>query len=131
MVAAAVKLARSKCGDVQFSAEDAGRTERDFLCQVVETAIKHGARTVNIPDTVGYTTPEIFASIIDDLMNRVPNIDKAVIAVHCHNDLGLATANSITADELAAIDGLDTGQRGGPEPSAITLETFGRPIPED
>jgi 2-isopropylmalate synthase len=97
MVAQAVKLARSKCGDVQFSAEDAGRTERDFLCQVVETAIKNGAGTVNIPDTVGYTTPEIFASIIDDLFNRVPNIDKAVIAVHCHNDLGLATANSITA----------------------------------
>jgi 2-isopropylmalate synthase len=82
---------------VQFSAEDAGRTERDFLCRVVEAAIKHGARTVNIPDTVGYTTPEIFASIIDDLMNRVPNVDKAVIAVHCHNDLGLATSNSITA----------------------------------
>ena len=97
MVAAAVKLARSKCGDVEFSAEDAGRTERDFLCKVVETAIKHGAGTVNIPDTVGYTTPEIFAAIMDDLMNRVPNIDKAIISVHCHNDLGLATSNSITA----------------------------------
>jgi len=97
MVAAAVKLARSKCPDVQFSAEDAGRTERDYLCKVVETAIKYGAKTINIPDTVGYTTPEVFASIIDDLMNRVPNVDKAIIAVHCHNDLGLATANSITA----------------------------------
>lgn len=97
MIAQSVKLARSKCADVQFSAEDAGRTERDFLCRVVETAIKQGARTVNIPDTVGYTTPEIFASIIDDIMNRVPNVDQAVIAVHCHNDLGLATANSITA----------------------------------
>jgi 2-isopropylmalate synthase len=97
MVAQAVKLARGKCPDVQFSAEDAGRTERDFLCKVVETAIKHGAGTINIPDTVGYTTPEVFAAIIDDLMNRVPNVDKAIIAVHCHNDLGLATANSITA----------------------------------
>ncbi len=117
MIAHAVKLARSKCPDVQFSAEDAGRTERDFLCQVVETAIKHGARTINIPDTVGYTTPEIFASIIDDLMNRVPNMDKAIIAVHCHNDLGLATANSITAVKHGArqvectINGI--GERAG------------------
>jgi len=117
MVAAAVKLARSKCPDVQFSAEDAGRTERDFLCKVVETAIKHGASTVNIPDTVGYTTPEIFAAIIDDLMNRVPNVDQAVIAVHCHNDLGLATSNSITAVKHGArqvectINGI--GERAG------------------
>jgi 2-isopropylmalate synthase len=117
MVAAAVKLARGKCDDVQFSAEDAGRTERDFLCRVVETAIKHGAGTVNIPDTVGYTTPEIFASIIDDLMGCVPNIDKAVIAVHCHNDLGLATSNSITAVKHGArqvectINGI--GERAG------------------
>jgi 2-isopropylmalate synthase len=117
MTAHAVKLARSKCADVQFSAEDAGRTERDFLCHVVETAIKHGARTVNIPDTVGYTTPEIFASIIDDLMNRVPNIDKAIIAVHCHDDLGLSTANSITAVKHGArqvectINGI--GERAG------------------
>jgi len=117
MIAGAVKLARSKCPDVQFSAEDAGRTERDFLCKVVETAIKHGAGTVNIPDTVGYTTPEIFASIIDDIMNRVPNIDQAIIAVHCHNDLGLATSNSITAVKHGArqvectINGI--GERAG------------------
>jgi 2-isopropylmalate synthase len=117
MVAQSVKLARGKCGDVQFSAEDAGRTERDFLCKVVETAIKNGAGTVNIPDTVGYTTPEIFASIIDDIMNRVPNVDKAVIAVHCHDDLGLSTANSITAVKHGArqvectINGI--GERAG------------------
>jgi 2-isopropylmalate synthase len=117
MVAQSVKLARAKCGDVQFSAEDAGRTERDFLCKVVETAIKNGAQTINIPDTVGYTTPEIFGSIIDDIMNRVPNVDKAVIAVHCHNDLGLATANSITAVKHGArqvectINGI--GERAG------------------
>jgi 2-isopropylmalate synthase len=117
MIASSVKLARSKCPDVQFSAEDAGRTERDFLCRVVETAIKNGARTINIPDTVGYTTPEIFASIIDDIMNRVPNVDKAIIAVHCHNDLGLATSNSITAVKHGArqvectINGI--GERAG------------------
>ncbi|MFW5960418.1 MAG: 2-isopropylmalate synthase [Chitinivibrionales bacterium] len=92
-----VKYARGLCEDVQFSAEDAGRTEPDFLCRSVETAIDAGASTVNIPDTVGYTTPSDFAEIIDDLVNRVPSIDKAVIAVHCHNDLGMATANSITA----------------------------------
>ncbi len=117
MVEKAVRLARSKCPDVQFSAEDAGRTERDYLCRVVETAIKAGARTINIPDTVGYTTPEVFAAIIDDLMNRVPNVDKAIIAVHCHNDLGLATANSITAVKHGArqvectINGI--GERAG------------------
>jgi len=84
-------------GDVEFSAEDAGRTNADFLCRVVETAIKAGASTINIPDTVGYTSPEEFGAIIEDLFNRVPNIDKAVISVHCHNDLGMSTANSITA----------------------------------
>jgi 2-isopropylmalate synthase len=117
MVTNAVKLARRKCDDIQFSAEDAGRTERDFLCKVVETAIRAGARTINIPDTVGYTTPEIFAAILDDLFTRVPNIDKAIIAVHCHNDLGLATANSITAIKHGArqvectINGI--GERAG------------------
>jgi len=96
-VARHVKMARRLCDDVQFSPEDAGRTGADFLCRVVEIAIASGASTINIPDTVGYTTPEHFARIIDDLFNRVPNIDKAVIAVHCHNDLGMATANSLTA----------------------------------
>ncbi len=96
-VVRSVKLARKYCGDVEFSAEDAGRTGADFLCSVVETAIASGASTINIPDTVGYTTPEHFARIIDDLFNRVPNIDKATISVHCHNDLGMATANSLTA----------------------------------
>jgi 2-isopropylmalate synthase len=92
-----VKLARKHCDDVEFSAEDAGRTGIDFLCKIVETAINAGARTINIPDTVGYTVPEHFASIFDALFNRVPNIDKAIISVHCHNDLGMATANSLTA----------------------------------
>ncbi len=97
IVSKSVKLARKKCDNVQFSPEDAGRTGIDFLCRVVETAIKCGATTVNIPDTVGYTVPEQFGEIIQILFNKVPNIDKAVIAVHCHNDLGMATANSITA----------------------------------
>lgn len=92
-----VKFARKLCPDVEFSAEDAGRTGSDFLCRIVETAIEAGASTINIPDTVGYTVPEHFASIFDDVFNRVPNIDKAVISVHCHNDLGMATANSLTA----------------------------------
>lgn len=92
-----VRLARKHCAEVEFSAEDAGRTGVDFLCKVVEVAISAGATTINIPDTVGYTSPEHFASIIDALFNRVPNMDKAVISVHCHNDLGMATANSLTA----------------------------------
>jgi 2-isopropylmalate synthase len=97
MVRRSVKLARRLCPDVEFSPMDAGRTENDFLCAVVELAIGCGARTINIPDTVGYTTPEQFAALIDLLFDRVPNIDKAVISVHCHNDLGMATANSLTA----------------------------------
>lgn len=97
IVKAHVSLARKNCDDVEFSAEDAGRTGMDFLCRIVEQAINSGARTINIPDTVGYTTPEQFAGIIDEIFNRVPNIDKAVISVHCHNDLGMATANSLTA----------------------------------
>jgi 2-isopropylmalate synthase len=97
MVGRSVKLARRYCDDVEFSPMDAGRTEDDFLCAVVDLAIASGARTINIPDTVGYTTPEQFAGLMDLLFNRVANIDKSVISVHCHNDLGMATANSITA----------------------------------
>jgi 2-isopropylmalate synthase len=97
MIARSVKLARKLCDDVEFSPMDAGRTEEDYLCKAVELAIACGAGTVNIPDTVGYTTPEQFAGLIHMLFNRVPNIDKAVISVHCHNDLGMATANAVTA----------------------------------
>ena len=117
LVSRSVKLARRKCSDVQFSPEDAGRTGIDFLCRVVETAIKCGATTVNIPDTVGYTLPEQFGEIIQSLFNRVPNIDRAVIAVHCHDDLGMATANSLTAVKYGArqvectVNGL--GERAG------------------
>jgi 2-isopropylmalate synthase len=94
---AAVKLARDLTGDVEFSAEDAVRSDPDFLCRVVEKAIEAGAGTVNIPDTVGYAIPDEFGERIAYVMNRVPNVDKAVISVHCHNDLGLAVANSIAA----------------------------------
>jgi len=94
-VAASVARAREYTDDVQWSPEDATRTERDFLCRTVETAIKCGATTINIPDTVGYSTPQEFLELIKMLKNRVPNIDKAVIATHCHNDLGLAVANSL------------------------------------
>ena len=112
-----VTLAKSFVDDVQFSPEDAARTEPDFLCEVVEAVIDAGATTVNIPDTVGYSVPTHFRNVLSDLFNRVPNIDKAVIAVHCHNDLGLAVANSLAAVEAGArqvectINGL--GERAG------------------
>lgn len=92
-----VKYAKSKTFDIEFSPEDAARSEIDFLCCVVEAVIDAGATTVNIPDTVGYSAPSEFAEIIAKLFLRVPNINKAVISVHCHNDLGLATANSLSA----------------------------------
>lgn len=102
MAVNAVKYARRFTDDVEFSCEDAGRTPMDNLCRMVEEAIKAGARTINIPDTVGYTIPSEFGNIIQTLFNRVPNIDQAVISVHCHDDLGLSVANSITAVEHGA-----------------------------
>ena len=112
-----VGRARNLCDDVEWSPEDGTRSEHDFLCRCVESAIKAGAGTINIPDTVGYTIPEEFRALIDMLRNRVPNIDKAVISVHCHNDLGLAVANSLTAVQAGArqvectINGI--GERAG------------------
>lgn len=97
MAIEAVKRARRYTDDVEFSCEDAGRTGVDNICRVVEAAINAGATTVNIPDTVGFCLPTEYGEIIHNVMNRVPNIDKAVISVHCHNDLGMATANSLTA----------------------------------
>ncbi len=91
----AVKLARNFTDDVEFYAEDAGRTQNEYLARIVEAVINAGATTVNIPDTTGYCLPHDFGNKIKYLVNNVPNIDKAVISVHCHNDLGLATANSI------------------------------------
>ncbi len=92
-----VSMARELCEDVEFSPEDAARTEPDFLAEVVEKAIEAGARTVNIPDTVGYAMPSEFAELIGYLKKHVRNIDEAVISVHCHDDLGLAVANSLAA----------------------------------
>jgi len=92
-----VKYAKSKCADVEFSLEDASRTERDFLYKVVESVIDAGAATVNIADTVGYIMPFEFADVINGVKNNVPNISKCVISVHCHNDLGLAVSNSLAA----------------------------------
>ena len=97
MAVDAVKHARNFCDDVEFSCEDAGRTDRDMICRIVEEAIRAGASTINIPDTVGYTVGYEFGDIIKDVFNRVPNIDQAVISVHCHNDLGQASANSLMA----------------------------------
>ncbi|NQV83406.1 MAG: 2-isopropylmalate synthase, partial [Rhodospirillales bacterium] len=112
-----VSHARSYVEDVEWSAEDATRSEHDFLCRCVEAAIDAGASTVNVPDTVGYTVPEEYGALVEMLLNRVPNIDKAVISVHCHNDLGLAVANSLAAVNAGArqvectINGL--GERAG------------------
>ncbi len=93
----AVKYARRFSDDIQFSPEDASRTEKDFLYRVIETVIRAGATTVNIPDTVGIAQPDEFGALIGSICNNVPNVRKAVIAVHCHNDLGLAVANSLAA----------------------------------
>jgi 2-isopropylmalate synthase len=112
-----VSHARNLCEDVEWSCEDGSRSEHDFLCRTVESAIKAGARTVNIPDTVGYAMPEEFAALIRMLFDRVPNIDQAVVSVHCHNDLGLAVANSLAAVGAGArqvectVNGL--GERAG------------------
>ncbi len=93
----AVKRARQYTDNIEFSPEDAGRSEIDFLCRVIEAVIDAGATTVNIPDTVGYNLPHQFGGLIRQLIERVPNSDKAVFSVHCHNDLGLAVANSLSA----------------------------------
>lgn len=93
----AVTFARSLCDDVEFSPEDAGRSDPDFLVQVLEQAIKAGATTLNIPDTVGYTTPDEFGRLINYLIENTPGADKVVWSVHCHNDLGMATANTLSA----------------------------------
>jgi 2-isopropylmalate synthase len=116
-IAFSVSHARNHVENVEWSPEDATRTDRDFLCATVETAIKAGATTINIPDTVGYTVPQEYFDIITMLRARVPNIDKAIISTHCHNDLGLAVANSLSGVQAGArqvectINGL--GERAG------------------
>ena len=98
----AVKYSRKYFDDIEFYAEDAGRADQDFLAKMVEKVINAGATVVNIPDTTGYTLPEEYGSKINFLMNNVPNIDKAIISVHCHNDLGLATANTLSGIQNGA-----------------------------
>ncbi len=114
---AGVRRAKGYCDNVEFSTEDAIRTELDFLCRVVEAVIDAGATTVNLPDTVGYAVPAQMTQMISAVLNRVPNVDRAVISVHCHNDLGLAVANSLAGVEAGAgqiectINGI--GERAG------------------
>jgi 2-isopropylmalate synthase len=112
-----VTLARRFTDDVEWSPEDGTRTTPDFLCKTVELAIKCGARTINIPDTVGYTIPDEYYKTIKLLFDKVPNIDKAIVSTHCHNDLGLAVANSLAGVKAGArqiectINGI--GERAG------------------
>ena len=113
-----VRYAKNACPDVEFSPEDGSRSDPDFLCRVLEAVIKEGATTINIPDTVGYAVPEQFGEMIRSLRSRVPNSDKAVWSVHCHNDLGMAVANSLAAVRIGGarqiectINGL--GERAG------------------
>ncbi len=94
---AAVKRARKYTDNIEFSPEDAGRSELDFLCRVIEAVIDAGATTINIPDTVGYNIPHQFGLLLHNLLTKIPNADKAIFSVHCHNDLGLAVANSLSA----------------------------------
>ena len=112
-----VTYARNFTDDVEWSCEDGTRTNMDYMCKTVELAIKCGAKTINIPDTVGYTVPSEFTKIITTLKNKVPNIDNAILSVHCHNDLGLAVANSLAGVQAGArqvectINGI--GERAG------------------
>jgi 2-isopropylmalate synthase len=96
-IVAGVRRARNHTDDVEFSAEDATRSDRDFLCRVVEAAIREGASTINLPDTVGYGTPDDIQEFFEEIIRRVPNSDRALFSTHCHDDLGLAVANSIAA----------------------------------
>lgn len=113
LVASSVGRARNQVADVEWSAEDGTRTEIDFLCRCVETAIKAGATTINIPDTVGYTTPQEYEQLFRTVRERVPNSDKAIFSVHCHDDLGLAVANSLA------------GVRGGARQVECTINGLG------
>jgi len=113
-----VRFARNLCGDIEFSPEDGYRSDPDFLCRVLEAVIKEGATTLNIPDTVGYAVPELYGEFIRNLRERVPNSDKVVWSVHCHNDLGMAVANSLAGVKIGGarqvectINGL--GERAG------------------
>ncbi|MBW2065353.1 MAG: 2-isopropylmalate synthase, partial [Deltaproteobacteria bacterium] len=109
----AVKYARSFTENVEFSAEDGSRSDRDFLCRIFEAVIESGATTVNLPDTVGYAMPDEFGELINYIRRHTPNIDRAVLSVHCHNDLGLATANTLA------------GLRAGARQAEVTINGIG------
>jgi 2-isopropylmalate synthase len=131
-----VSRARNWCEDVEWSAEDATRTEMDYLCRCVETAIKAGAGTINLPDTVGYATPEEYFEMFRAVRERVPNADKVIFSVHCHNDLGMAVANSLAGVKAGArqvectINGI--GERAGNaalEEVVMAIKTRGDVLP--
>ena len=137
-VISSVTRARTHTDNVEWSPEDGTRTEHDFLCRCVEAAIKAGATTINIPDTVGYTVPEEYFKLITMLRERVPNADKAIFSTHCHNDLGMAVANSLAAVNAGArqvectINGL--GERAGNaalEEIVMAIKTRGDVLPYD
>jgi 2-isopropylmalate synthase len=117
MAREAVRRAKGHTDDVEFSAEDATRSDLDFLCEVVAVALEEGATVINIPDTVGYTVPEEYKEILQTLRRKVPALERAILSVHCHNDLGLGVANSLAAVEAGArqiectINGI--GERAG------------------
>ncbi len=136
MAVEAVKLSRSLCDNVEFSAMDASRTEPDYLCKIFKAAIDAGATTVNIPDTVGYAIPSEFAKLVKYVIKNTPNIDKAIVSVHCHNDFGLATANTLAALDAGArqaevaINGI--GERAGNtslEELVMTINTRQNSLP--
>ena len=102
MIEAGVKRCAAYTDNVEFSAEDASRSDRDFLCRVTELAIRSGATTINLPDTVGYAQPDEFAALIRYVIEHTPNADKAIFSIHCHNDLGLAVANTLAALRVGA-----------------------------
>jgi 2-isopropylmalate synthase len=131
-----VSIARNLCDDIEWSAEDATRSDPDFLARAIETAIRAGASTINLPDTVGYATPQTYGAMFTDMLNRVPNADQAIFSSHCHNDLGLAVANSLAAVAAGArqvectINGI--GERAGNaamEEIVMALRTRGDVMP--
>nr|CBA29196.1 hypothetical protein Csp_A10930 [Curvibacter putative symbiont of Hydra magnipapillata] len=110
-----VRFARNLVADIEFSPEDGYRSDPDFLCRVLEAVIAEGASTINVPDTVGYAVPELYGNFIKNLRERIPNSDKAIWSVHCHNDLGMAVANSLAGVKI-----------GGGTPGRMHRQWFGR-----
>src|SRR3989440_7349041 len=124
-----VRYAKNACPDVEFSPEDGSRSDVDFLCRVLEAVIKEGATTINIPDTVGYAVPEQFGEFIKKLRTKIPNSGKAVWSVHCHNDLGMAVANSLAAVKIGGARQIEcTGNGLGGRAGNTSLEEGGMAV---